>query len=318
MEPRVRNSIFITSKNGTPGRSFSSSSWQTIRAAQHQCFQWLAERIAIVCHENRGIGKAKLEVLILAFLGLTALAAQISLPRALPQEAKKVENITLKDGKVVVQSSLKTDDAADKAQKQPCKVFSVVLKAGRNYKIDMASKEIDSYLRLEDATGKELAKDDDSGGLVNARINFQCRKDGAHRVICTTFAGGTGPFTLTIQEIALAKPVELTPKDGMAKVEAKLTSMDEADAVRTRSVCKIYAIKLAKGKSYQIDMMSKDVDSYLRLEDAARKELAKDDDSGGNRNARIRFDCPVDGEYRIIATTYLGGTGSFTVSVKEK
>jgi hypothetical protein len=182
----------------------------------------------------------------------------------------------------------------------------------------MVSKEIDSYLRLEDATGKELAKDDDSGGFVNARVNFQCRKDGEHRVICTTFAGGTGPFTLTIQEIALAKAAELTLKDGMAKVEAKLTGMDATDAVQTRSVCKIYAIKLAKGKTYQIDMMSKDVDSFLRLEDASGKELARDDDSGANRNARIRFECPENGEYRIIATTYLGGTGSFTMSVKEK
>ena len=34
----------------------------------------------------------------------------------------------------------------------------------------MTSKEIDSYLRLEDKAGKELAKDDDSGGNVNARM----------------------------------------------------------------------------------------------------------------------------------------------------
>jgi hypothetical protein len=255
---------------------------------------------------------------LLVFLGMALFLPQISLPAVVAREVSKAEKITLKDGKVVVQTSLKTDDAKDKARQQPCKVFTVVLKGGRNYKIDMVSKEIDSYLRLEDATAKELAKDDDGGGLVHARINFQCRKDGEHRVICTTFAGGTGPFTLTIQEMAPSKAAELTLKNGMAKVEAKLTGMDATDAVQTRSVCKIYAIKLAKGKAYQIDMMSKDVDSFLRLEDASGKELAQDDDSGGNRNARIRFECPENGEYRIIATTYLGGTGSFTMMVKEK
>ena len=104
----------------------------------------------------------------------------------------------------------------------------------------------------------------------------------------------------------------------MGLAEAKLIGTDATDAVQTKSVCKIYAIKLAKGKSYQIDMMSKDVDSFLRLEDSAGKELAKDDDSGGDRNARIQFKCPGNGEYRIIATTYFGGMGSFILSVKEK
>src|SRR5207237_9640188 len=126
---------------------------------------------------------------------------------------KKAENITLKDGMVKVESTLKADDDKDKAQKYQCKVFTVDFKKGQNYKIDMVSKEIDSYLRLEDTTGKELAKDDDSGGFVNARINFLCRMDGAYRVICTTFGGGTGPFTLPIQEISIAKAPHLNRKD---------------------------------------------------------------------------------------------------------
>jgi len=254
----------------------------------------------------------------LLLLGAVAFPFLNSLPGVFAKEAKKGENITLKKGVAKVASALKTDDDNDKVQKHPCKVFNVDFKSGQNYKIDMVSKEIDSYLRLEDATGKELARDDDSGGLVNARINFRCRMDGAYRVICTTFGGGTGPFTLTILETSIARDAILDLKDGMAKVDAKLTETDATDAVRTHSFCKTYAIKLAKGKSYQIDMMSKDVDSFLRLEDATGKELAKDDDSGDGRNARIQFECPEDGEYRIFATTFLGGTGRFTVTVKEK
>ena len=255
---------------------------------------------------------------LLGLLGAAAFPALISVSVVVAQEGKKAENLALKDGMAKVESSLKTDDEKDPVQKQPCKVFTVDFKSGQNYKIGMVSKEIDSYLRLEDATGKELAKDDDSGGLVNARINFHCRMEGTYRVICTTFNGGTGPFTLTIQETPVAKPVALDLKDGTAKVEAKLTGMDAMDAVQTNSVCKVYGVKLAKGKSYQIDMMSKDVDSFLRLENSAGKELAKDDDSGDGRNARIQFACNEDGEYRIIATTFFGGLGSFTLTVKEK
>src|SRR5437879_8917248 len=111
------------------------------------------------------------------------------------------------------ESALKADDDKDKIQKYQCKVFTIDFKKGQSYKIDMVSKEIDSYLRLEDTTGKELAKDDDSGGFVNARIHFRCPTDGAYRVICTTFNGGTGPFTLTIQEAPSPKTLELTLKN---------------------------------------------------------------------------------------------------------
>jgi hypothetical protein len=261
--------------------------------------------------------KPRFQSCVLALLGAATLGYANSEQAVFAQEVKK-EAIAFKDGIARVEGTLKADDEKDAVRKQPCKVYAVDLKSGRSYKIDMVSKEIDSYLRLEDASGKELAKDDDSGGLVNARIHFPCRMDGTYRVICTTFAGGTGPFTMTVQEMPVAEVATLPFKDGLAKLEAKLTDKDAADVVQTHSVCKNYAIKLTKGKSYQIDMMSKDVDSFLRLEDSAGKELAKDDDSGDGRNARIQFACPESGEYRIIATTFFGGTGSFTLTVKEK
>jgi len=52
---------FSTSKNGIQGRF--SASWQAIATSQAPCFQYLATPIAIVCHENRGVGDAKLELL---------------------------------------------------------------------------------------------------------------------------------------------------------------------------------------------------------------------------------------------------------------
>jgi hypothetical protein len=234
------------------------------------------------------------------------------------QEKKALEKLAFKEGLAKVDGSIKSDDEKDKAQKVPCKIYTVDLKAKQNYKIDMVSKELDSFLRLESADGKELAKDDDSGGGVNARINFRCPEDATYRVICTTFFGGIGPFTLTISDAPLPKATEITLKEGQATEQGQLTAADGMDAVQTKSPCKIYSIKLAKGKTYQIDMMSKDVDSFLRLENVAGKELAKDDDGGDGHNARIQFECPEDGEYRIMATTFFGGTGIFTLAVKEK
>jgi Ca2+-binding EF-hand superfamily protein len=114
------------------------------------------------------------------------------------------------------------------------------------------------------------------------------------------------------------RPIELGLKQGKVSVKAKITPADDFDTVRTKRRCKVYTVRLAAGKTYQIDMMSNVLDAYLRLEDANGKELARDDDSGDDLNARIVFPCPAAGTYRIIATTYYFENGPFTLSVKEK
>jgi serine protease Do len=75
--------------------------------------------------------------------------------------------------------------------------------AGRTYILDQRSKAFDAFLRLEDASGKKLAEDDDSGGDQNARIVFTAPQDGTYRIIATSFEQqGMGNYTLTIREYA--------------------------------------------------------------------------------------------------------------------
>jgi thiol-disulfide isomerase/thioredoxin len=104
------------------------------------------------------------------------------------------------DKDVRIESKLTNDDPKDKKRNAASKVHMVRMKAGKTYTIDMVSKEFDSYLRLEDKDGKELDEDDDSGGDLNARIIFNCTKDGEYRVICTAYAAqGIGNYVLTVK-----------------------------------------------------------------------------------------------------------------------
>jgi hypothetical protein len=241
----------------------------------------------------------------------------------LPSRAFGQISLTLKDDTVQVNGTIAAKDGKDKVRGKPGKVYTIDLTGGKTYQIDMTSKvdtagkRIDPYLRLEDATLKELAHDDDSGGDLNARIIFKAPQDGKYRIIATTFGGGTGPFKLSIKPSEPIKTTEIALADGKGQVNGALAKEDGVDRVRTTSVCKVYAIKLSGGKTYQIDMISKDIDSYLRLEDATGKQLAEDDDGGGNLNARIVFNCPADGAYRIVATTFLGGAGPFTLTITQ-
>ena len=61
------------------------------------------------------------------------------------------------------------------------------------------------------------------------------------------------------------------------------------------------------GRSYTIDCVSTGVfDNFLRLEDPDGNQVAQDDDSGGNLNARIVHTPTRDGWYRVIVTTFSG------------
>ncbi len=83
------------------------------------------------------------------------------------------------------------------------KVHTVKLQAGMEYTIDLKSHEFDSFLRLEDAKGRNLKQDDDSGGDLNARIVFRAPSDGDYRIIVTSFESGeTGEYTLVVRQTA--------------------------------------------------------------------------------------------------------------------
>jgi hypothetical protein len=83
-----------------------------------------------------------------------------------------------------------------------------------------------------------------------------------------------------------------------------------------------YQVKLVKGTTYVIDMISADqmsLDPFLYLRDADDKLLAEDDDGGEGLNSRIEFTAEAGGTYRLIAGFFGDqGRGQFTLTVREK
>ena len=124
-----------------------------------------------------------------------------------------------------------------------------------------------------------------------------------------------------------AKPAP-TPKKDEPKIEKKAAGFkpveinDELNAgdpndPKLNNPSKKYAVKLAKGKTYVIDMVSKDFDAYLRLLDKNGKQLDEDDDGGGDTNARIIYTTTESANFEIVATTFDGQLGKFNLQVRE-
>lgn len=71
------------------------------------------------------------------------------------------------------------------------------------------------------------------------------------------------------------------------------------------------------GRYITITMIADNFDAYLRLDDSKGNEVASDDDSAGNLNARIGpFKLPFNDTFTIVATSLSGtASGDFTVSL---
>jgi peroxiredoxin len=129
-------------------------------------------------------------------------------------------------------------------------------------------------------------------------------------------------FLVTLVLVAVAVAVAAEARAGGKGpqkdivIQGALALNDPKDTKRN-TPCKIHVVPLKKGQSYTIEMFGFGFDAFLRLEDKAGRELAQDDDSGGNLNARIIFDCPKDDEYRIICTCFANAAGQYRLTVRS-
>ncbi len=100
-----------------------------------------------------------------------------------------------------------------------------------------------------------------------------------------------------------------------------LTGQDPKDRVQTNSHFRAYPFRMKAGHTYTLDLISGDksgkkFDTFLRLEDAAGKEVAHDDDGGGFPHARIVHKAIKDADYTVIATSFEANqTGAYTLKI---
>jgi hypothetical protein len=119
-------------------------------------------------------------------------------------------------------------------------------------------------------------------------------------------------------DIPLRRPIAGFQNKVVLSVRGTLTEHDPLDRVRFDSHHRVHLVRLSADRRYLIDLKSQEFDAYLRVEDAAGTHLAEADDNGVNLDARLPFQPPHDGTYRIIVTTFeMGETGSYHLLIRE-
>lgn len=217
---------------------------------------------------------------------------------------------------VTVAGELKPEPSFDPALTTPHHAIKVLLEKGKSYVIKATSKQFEPYLRLDNMS-RLFLKNEDIGGSGESTLFFSPFQDGIYRLVITAFDSKVGPFEVSVREAPGPTEQEIGA-DGL-KVSGSLKITDPIDVVNRQDNgrrCQVFPLRLKAGQKYQIDMTSNQFDTYLRVENQQGRQLAFDDDSGGNLNARLVFTPPADDVYRLIATQFDQRVGSFELSVR--
>jgi hypothetical protein len=67
---------------------------------------------------------------------------------------------------------------------------------------DPTASTFDAYLYLRDANKREITHDDDSGGLLNSKISYTAKSDGAYYLDASSYQErSVGKFTVVSHQV---------------------------------------------------------------------------------------------------------------------
>ena len=176
--------------------------------------------------------------------------------------------------------------------------------------------EVDTYLRLYDASGNLLSENDDFGGGYNSNLNLELQA-GTYAFSAAGYADGeTGNYTAIVNVEAVtggqdddAIIVDLNAK-GRGRVEASLNadqltylSFEAINSGRTT----VRTVALTDG-----------IDTVMRVLDSSGNVVAINDDYGRGLNSRVNFTAIAGEVYTIEIAEYSGTEGDFRLIVNNR
>ena len=194
-----------------------------------------------------------------------------------------------------------------------------------------AGSSLDSYLRLFDATGQQLAANDDASGSMDSSLFYVAATAGRFFIGVSGYgnsvyspqtagsgaAGSTGSYRLDIALSEVVPPEPPTPvepgepNDTLATATVGLPAgVGEADLVgligdgaNGTSDVDLFSVVLGSGDVLEVAVRAQAIgsslDSYLRLFDANGRQLIANDDFGGSFDSGLAFTAPAAGTYFV-------------------
>jgi hypothetical protein len=184
-------------------------------------------------------------------------------------------------------------------------------------KIDLASGDFDTLLEIYDASGTQVATNDDFAG-TDSRVE-QAFAPGDYCVVARAFGDGGGSFTMAVSESDVQPPPQpcsdpaltsmLAAGFGPGGEAARAQGMIDPDLLQSW-----YALNVATAVDVQIDARSFALDTVLEVYDSAGSLVAENDDGPDGTNSRVETTLDA-GDYCVTVRDYSESTGAFDLSL---
>jgi hypothetical protein len=184
--------------------------------------------------------------------------------------------------------------------------------AGETLLISANSSDFDSYLRLLDANGVELAANDDAGGTLNSQIGpVSLSTSGTYTVVITSYGYysysevATGSFELIIERIAVSQ---------IGYGETRQVNLD------AQAISQFLRFSGTAGDVISVTADSGgSIDTVLSVIDPDGVTVFSDDDGGAGFDPEIvRYVLPFSGEYTLVLRAFSAGeSGSVNLTLER-
>lgn len=189
------------------------------------------------------------------------------------------------------------------------RIYQFQGQAGQRITLEMQSADLDSYLVLADAHGRQIAEDDDSGGGKNARITVLLPVTGSYTLYANAYERGElGRFQIRAR---VSDGVEIFSERGILGDRSQILERDG-------SFFNIHTFSGRAGQVIQVVLSSQEFHPYLAVLDPNRRLLKEHDGLPDRRNATLTVELPANGTYRIVANAYdRRGRGSYEIRIRQ-
>lgn len=180
--------------------------------------------------------------------------------------------------------------------------YRIRLTGGETYRFALDSSGDpalgDPLLRVLDASGEELAVDDDGGGNLNSYLEFAAPRSGDYYLEARGFTDdATGGYTLRARDGDIAA-------DASTDVTLNAEGDYRASTLSPPGDRDWYRVELSEGQTLRIALDGGEAsdslaDPYLILYNANGEELARDDDGGEGLNAALEYQAVSAGAHYI-------------------
>lgn len=215
------------------------------------------------------------------------------------------------------------------------------MQAGQTLYAYLGSESFDPYLAICDITCEEIyADDDDSGGGLNAALEYTFPNNGDYSIVVTDYysENANGPFRLllglnapevltgnaSLHGASFAVPYDSSGASSSVTSSSGVTATGEGPMVQafTGAVSPgeefvyydLYGVEA--GRTLYVYAESSHIDTIVGVCDILCEEVyAQDDDNGGGTNSALEYVIPTTGDYSVVVADCCddSATGQFRV-----